>query len=358
VTGALERLLHRARSRVGGAPVTGGAASIGARSRRVHLLVRLLYWWAFYQTLDVIGRGWEQWTDQDRIVGALWPISWVNALPAPWGVAFIGVIGLAGAGGAAVRPESRTARWIAAPAFLLVISLENSFGKVGHDQTALVVVLFVFVLLPSTGGGTARARRRRQMAELDVWWLAQACLLLGYTSSGIHKVVTGIAQAAAGEVGTFHPYALANHIGRRVANGDAGPIADVVVHWPLLGWPAYLAVVYVETVAVFVAFRPRLYRTWGTLLVCFHAGTLLLLGVDFIDTIAVLVLLLVVSPIDAGAGWRAQLADVPGVRTVRRLGRAVSPPSGRRPAGDEHPVPSGQIGAHVHVGQTGLGRQL
>lgn len=57
-----------------------------------------------------------------------------------------------------------------------------------------------------------------------------------------------------------------------------------MIEVPELFWPLLLAGIYLELVALVMAFRPSLLRLWGLLIVALHLGSLLILSVAFLRT--------------------------------------------------------------------------
>ena len=90
---------------------------------------------------------------------------------------------------------------------------------------------------------------------------------------------------------------------------------------PLLAWPFYLGLYFVEVVSIAVFFRPALHRVWGVLLIAFHFGTLLFLDIEFPLHILINALFFVLSPFaPQESNWRSMLAAVPVFGWLFRLG--------------------------------------
>ena len=94
--------------------------------------------------------------------------------------------------------------------------------------------------------------------------------------------------------------------------------------------------IYIEIVALMVLCRPALHRLWGVMLIGFHIGTFLLLGISFPKHVLVLTILFVWSPFAIDRfGLRRVISSLPGLglfvhpktpRTVDKLpagGRAA-----------------------------------
>ena len=76
--------------------------------------------------------------------------------------------------------------------------------------------------------------------------------------------------------------------------------ADLAINYPLVSWPFYLALYFVELVSIVVFFRPQLHRAWGIALILFHFGTLLFMDIVFGRHVIVNGLLFVMSPFALG----------------------------------------------------------
>jgi hypothetical protein len=189
-------------------------------------------------------------------------------------------------------------RWLRIGAFicfLLWYAFINSFGKISHDGHGWLFTTMIFIWLPSSRD--AEQSVSRQHLFLTVFASAQVLFMLFYTMSGAWKIGTGLGQMLAGEIGSFHPHALAQLTAfRLLQTGSDSLLGSWIIQYPLLGWPLHLAAIYLEFFALLAAFRPSLHRLWGIGLIAFHFGTWLLMGIIFQTNIALLGLLMVMSP--------------------------------------------------------------
>ena len=93
---------------------------------------------------------------------------------------------------------------------------------------------------------------------------AAGLILFFYSMSGLWKVLSATAALLTGTFGGFSPSAMAVTVANRALLTHSDPLwAQVVIDWPVLGWPLYLGLYYVELVAIAIAFRPALIRLWG-----------------------------------------------------------------------------------------------
>lgn len=98
----------------------------------------------------------------------------------------------------------------------------------------------------------------------------------------------------------------------------------------------FLGLVYVQLVAVCIAFRPRLHMVWGYALIGFHTGTWLLMEIAFPHHILFLLLFFVLSPFRPRR-WtvRDAIGDLPVLGVAFR--RILAVRDRRQPA---HQVPA------------------
>jgi len=281
----------------------------GAVYGRARLLVRAYYLFTLYWLAAVLAGHWAAW----RTVGAidpLWPIFWIE-----WMEVRAFVDGLAYASlffmlMALLLPQWRVARAGVFLCFLFWYAFINSFGKIGHDGHLWLAAGFLLIWLPD---GDVRRSVGKQHYYLTVIASAQCLMMLTYTMSGVWKVAYGIDQMVQGQIGTFHPDALATLTAFRLLQTNSESLlGPLLLRYPLVGWPMHLGATYLETFAIVAAFRPSLHRLWGIGLIFFHFGTWLLMGIIFQTNIALLGLLMVMSPFyREGTPLRVTLYNLP-----------------------------------------------
>lgn len=266
----------------------------GAVYEQARWIVRAYYLVMLYWLSTVIAGHWATWREVEAIQ-PLWPLFWLRADGIRLFIDSLTWVSLVCMTGALLWPQRRVLRAGVFVCFLLWYAFINSFGKIGHDGHMWLAAGFLFIWLPYGDG--VRRSVGKQHYYLAIFAGAQVILMLAYSMSGGWKVATGISQMVQGQVGTFHPYALANLTAFRLLQTNTesllGPAFLTV---PLVGWPMHLGAVYLETFALVAAFRPSLHRVWGAGLILFHFGTWLLMGINFHTNIALLGLLMVMSP--------------------------------------------------------------
>lgn len=151
------------------------------------------------------------------------------------------------------------------------------------------------------------------MQFLLAFGAAAALILMFYSMSGLWKCLNAATALLGGRVGGFSPDAMAITLANRALQTGASPIwAELVIAYPILGWPLYLGLYYVELVAIAIVFRPALLQLWGVILILFHFGTLLFMDIVFPLHTLINALLFVLSPFAlTSAGWRNMLAALP-----------------------------------------------
>jgi hypothetical protein len=217
-------------------------------------------------------------------------------------------------------PTYRAARVVFAILCLFVSALENSQGAMGHEFHFWVWIGICLVFLPSVqSSGTLP--RTYKMTYLSVIVAVQALILVFYSLAGFWKVRYGLGPLLHGIEGNFAPRGLALQLADRMLETGTSPLlADFVITNYWLIWPMFLALMYIQLVAVLVVLRPRLHVVWGHLLILFHIGTWLLMEIEFTQNVLFLGLLFVMSPFRPREwNFREALSDLPGLGLPVRL---------------------------------------
>jgi hypothetical protein len=269
----------------------------------------------------------------------LWPIFWASDAGSAGTVLLISLITSAVL--AVALPDRRWPKILVVLSFLSTSAFRSSFGlgSINHGQHFWIWVGFCFCFLPSGPQAELRSSKSKRYRFLLTFFFTQALILLFYTMSGFWKIAAAIEALITGKMSAFHPEALAMIATWKMIQLDRitmlGPfLADH--SW--LGWPAYIWVIYIEIVTLMVLCRPALHRLWGIMLIGFHIGTFLLLGINFPKHVLVLTILFVwspfaIQPVDLrktlaslpGLGWlfRESDADLKGAPMLPDAGRAV-----------------------------------
>lgn len=274
---------------------------------------------------------WRISTDGSGEMRPLWPVFWASdsSSAATILIAAMIIAGLL----AVVFPDRRWARILVFLAFFQVSAFQASFGLEGinHGNHYWLWIGFCFCFLPTGDHRQIAASRRGRFNFLLVFWCTQALIMLFYSMSGVWKIAGALEDLIVGDFSGFHPFALAMIVSQKMLQLDRETVLGPwLVHNPWIGWPLHMWVFYVELVAILVIFRPALHRAWGTMLILFHIGTLVLLGISFSKHVLVLVLLFVWSPFALRSYSAGEMiSEVPGIAWLRktrlgsqRLGRS------------------------------------
>lgn len=245
----------------------------------------------------------------------LWPVFWASDshLAANLLMPFLLVSALF----AVALPGRRWPRILVFLAYLEVSAFRASFGlgSINHGSHYWIWIGICFCFLPAGSHGRLNDSRNGRYHFLMVFWFTQALIMLFYSMSGFWKVADGLGDLFAGEFSGFHPTALATTAAHTMLQrNNPTMLGPWIVEHPLAGWPLFLWVIYVELVALLVMFRPALLPLWGIMLILFHIGTLMLLGISFAKHVIVLTLLFVWSPFALGNhGIPEMVRALPGI---------------------------------------------
>jgi hypothetical protein len=275
------------------------AAVFGLHDRafaQAQILVQVHYLFLLFWYVLALFLFWSEWRAFAQI-DPLWPVVWLPALGIQRAVDLLALASFATGILALAQPERRLWRALTFLCFFFLYAFINSRGRIGHDGHAWIVVAFLLIWLPAARRPATDQSVTYRQRYLAVIWAAQFFMGLFYSMSGAWKVVAAVQQIAAGQLHTFHPYALANLTAARLLETNSASVLGwLVIDYPLLGWPLHLGAVYLELFAVVAVFRPALHKLWGLGLITFHIGSWLFLTIAFQTNIFLLGLLFVMSP--------------------------------------------------------------
>jgi hypothetical protein len=256
----------------------------------------------------------------------LWPVLWLDAVGVDLGGPLMAHLALAAGLLGLVFWRFLWVRILVSIALLQFVALKNSFGSMGHAYHAWFWLSVAFWLLPSCRLGVTSATRLGRMRFLLGFSMAPAVMLLFYSLSGAYKVFHSVLAVFAGKLSGFSPDAMAVTLAWRSFDTGSDPLwASFIIGNPLIGWPLFLGLYYVELFALVVLFRPVLHQLWGLLLIGFHVGTLLFMGITFPEHVLINGLFMFMSPFALGAwNWRRCVAALPGFGLVFRAALARS----------------------------------
>ncbi|MEM9318084.1 MAG: hypothetical protein AAGA70_03650 [Pseudomonadota bacterium] len=230
---------------------------------------------------------------------------------------------LVGASAGLIFMQHRWARILVCITLVQAAGFRYSFGGLNHGYHFWIWVSFCLCFLPDGNLSRLSQSYASRHRYLTAFWLAMALVAVFYSLSGFWKVAAGLEAMIAGNINSFSPTALATIVADKLQqSGDNTLLGPFLLDRPLLGWPAHLWVIYVELLAIVAVFRPSLHQTWGLMLIVFHIGTFLLMGIVFAKHVLLLTLLYLWSPFANPFDLRRVLAVLPlvGWPSRHRLG--------------------------------------
>lgn len=275
-------------------------------------LVRTYYYFLLFLSIGLFGP-WDPSVAAQAMMEHSWAIAWIPIVGVKSAYTLIRVGFILASLLAAFFPEHRVARIVSFFALFEFVSLFISILQLDVDGYGLVLTSFMFLFLPDL---PAAAGERQREQFLTVFWGATALNLLTYTMGGIGKFWGAYVQVLHGQSSLFSPHAAALHIANRLILTDSSSAWGAwAVDHPLLIYPWFLVSCYILLASFLVAFKPHLLRTWGLLILLYHAGNYLVINIGFVTHLFLWSLLLLSSPF---APERTRLYDI--VRSLPLLG--------------------------------------
>jgi hypothetical protein len=248
----------------------------------------------------------------------LWPVAWLSHTGLDLGGKIIAHTGLAAAVLGLLWWRFLVVRVLVSIALLQYAAFASSSGAIQHGYHEWFWISVCFLLLPNGRIETIAATRVQRMRFLTAFSLAPLLILLFYSLSGFYKCGHALAALVKGNIGGFSPDAMGITLAARAVQTGSEPMwANFAIDHPVLSWPFYLGLYFVELVSLAVFFRPQLHRIWGMTLILFHVGTLLFMDIIFGQHILINGMLFLLSPFALGrASINAQLESVPVLGTI------------------------------------------
>jgi hypothetical protein len=267
---------------------------------RASMIVRIFYAVMLYEAVSLYS-GWILLMEREG-AEPLWPVAWTAFMPWRTAVIGVGLVFVLGAALAAMAPRSL---WLRITAFAGVFqfqAMQYSFGKIDHNLHLIVGIALVFIFLPdpyTDPGASGASQARRQRRYLEVFWSAQAFVLLTYTLAGISKLHGGLIDILMDRRSFLSADALAAHIANDfVSRGKASSlgVGEFIIDHPEIGGPLFWGAILLEFFSFAVAWKPGLHRIWGLLLIGLHVGIGLAMEIWFRPVLLVLGMFLIASP--------------------------------------------------------------
>jgi hypothetical protein len=311
---------------------------------RAQLIVRIFYGCGLFLAVDSMS-DWPALLRADAMA-APWPSAWIPADAVPGVVPWIlgGYLGASAL--VAAVPTWRPARIVYFVLFMQYVSLISGFGGISHQNHTWLWISGLLIALPNRGWAKPTRLEDRHYF-LGVVWVCQLVTMFFYMLTGFWKVVFGLHGVVTERASTFALDGFSVVVAQRdILFNDEPVLGRFFVDNPAIGWALFMGTIYIELAALNVAFRPRLHRAWGIMLVAFHIGTELAMGFTFPPNILVLALFFVCSPFAPDeVGARDAVLDLPGVHAARRALRRARD----RPRGGGIPEPDGAAPEPVGV---------
>ena len=229
-----------------------------------------------------------------------------------------------------------------AATYFLVVAYANSFGKIshGHHMTLWAAIWLATIPTFASLWSIAAGGRTRIGSDDDEdddllpddltgsgpvataargWWQAQFLVCFFYFLSGLWKLLVGLYQLSQNEPNLFRLDAMPRQVAARLMQtNDWAPLGDAMVSNGWLSTPLLWGGVYIELMAIFVPFRPGLFRLWGVLLLGLHLGIGLSMAIWFWPNFFLIAIVFLRSPWKTPPGDPYGLRQLPIVRLLRR----------------------------------------
>ena len=223
---------------------------------------------------------------------------WLQNLPIVPMLATTIVVGIGSIFGCIFFPHIRTFRILLAICFMIERAFHYSSGKVGHAYHGFVYVSLILCHLPAVRYEVLKANRQLRQTFLNIFWLATAFVLLHYTVSGLWKIgYGGIYQFFTYTTSLFDVKAMAYILADFATRQRNDPLlAKMMIDYTIIAVPSLAFALYFQVFSFWAVFRPELHRTWGVLLIIFHALSILLMHINFSHQCVLIALFLIFSP--------------------------------------------------------------
>lgn len=254
---------------------------------------------------------WERYI-YSSLADPLWPVLWITPASITIGYSIILGLFMGGTLLAAIFPNQRICRILAFLGFFEYTAYVYSFGKIDHAWHIWILTAFIFIFLPSSKHESNNTSSFSKNFLL-VFWFAQAFTLLTYSMAGLWKVAGIIEQFMNGEIHALLPQAMALHIADRLLSTNG---TSLIGPWIIDNyWRGLLLLpggIYIEFFSFYIAFKPKLHKIWGVLLILLHIGNYFILAIPFRDTILLLAILFLNTPFEKPhTPWQERIKDLP-----------------------------------------------
>lgn len=168
-------------------------------------------------------------------------------------------------------PLSQIFRLLTFVGLFFLMCAQNSQGRVVHHDSILIYYSFALVW-PLTGSGLRSIGQFMITTTFTIYVLA-----------GLNKLLT--TARAAFEIGSWYPFtgALPNQMAYSVAEGSTSYnfLIDFLIENQFMSAMVWVLAIFLQLAFVFPIFYPKMVRPFIMLIIAFHLGTLLMLGIFF-----------------------------------------------------------------------------
>lgn len=283
----------------------GLGPELEAGQLRAETLVRAFYAFLAFSAFTWISSANKQL--RDAPLSARMHLDWASLVPESlWGSSLVvsSLMTFILAALLVVAPQLRSAR--IAVALLSITYWAICFdvrGKIDHGLHLSFWTALVLGLLPqrpksaaSLGSVEERVRRDYSLHYLRVFYLAQLWIGLLYSCAGVSKLLGVLYDLGEGAT-WFHPDAMGLILSEHWSQAKGAPLAAFFVLHPGAGWLGNVSALALELLALPVILHGRLTRLWGLGLVGLHLMILETMNIHFHQSVIVLLLFLVASPV-------------------------------------------------------------
>lgn len=247
-----------------------------------------------------------------------WPLGWTEMLGLDL-VAVVLVVKLLFVIVGILAPFLHRKTWVRFLVFVAIFqvhALESSFGSINHQWYLWLYTSLIFVFLPNLWNTNSAPDAKRTF--LLYIWFAQATAMLTYSMAGMWKFYFAFHQYLAGEVHTFAMEAFAYQVANWIPRLQAEAIlAPYIIEYPAFAWPFYAIVPFLQLFALWAMVRTSLQKTWALMLVLFHIGTFLTMGISFHPLVILIIILFFATPFaKEDLSFREFMLDLPVIGQI------------------------------------------
>ncbi|TRX48919.1 DUF393 domain-containing protein [Fulvivirga sp. M361] len=268
--------------------------------KRAKSIVGIYYFIIFCIALQCFGINhltpdWKVLRDSESLFSPLWTVRWLVYLD--WELAIRLVLLFffsASLLNLIFWQRYRLVRVLVFLSHLFYLSLISSFGKIDHFMHMMVLSSFMLIFLPNLKQGALE----NPTPFLRVFFGNQLLILLSYSSSGLFKLYGILDQELRGLNSALSPTAFGQNIAKTsFASNQEFFFSSFILENPGFVFSVLLVLGYlIEFLSAYIAFKPKVHRTWGLSLILLHSGILMTVGPDFTHQILVVGLFIFFSP--------------------------------------------------------------